>query len=80
MLIRELTAEHIYLACGHTDMRKSSANGRIQWPDEPKDVLEISEQQLRWLTEGLTGDSRWTAESLQRGGGRGETECARAVH
>lgn len=23
MLIRELTAEHIYLACGHTDMRKS---------------------------------------------------------
>lgn len=23
MLIRELRAEHIYLACGHTDMRKS---------------------------------------------------------
>ena len=23
MLIRELTADHIYLACGHTDMRKS---------------------------------------------------------
>lgn len=23
MLIRELTAEHIYLVCGHTDMRKS---------------------------------------------------------
>lgn len=23
MLIRELTADHIYLTCGHTDMRKS---------------------------------------------------------
>lgn len=98
MLIRELTAEHIYLACGHTDMRKFAAlvvsrfhldplqpalflfcgrrkdrikgllwdetgflllykrleDGKYQWPDESKDVLEISEQQLRWLTEGLT--------------------------
>lgn len=102
MLIRELTADHIYLACGHTDMRKSInglaalvvsrfhldphqpslflfcgrrkdrikgllwdetgflllykrlEDGKYQWPDEPKDVLEISEQQLRWLTEGLT--------------------------
>ena len=102
MLIRELTAEHIYLACGHTDMRKSIdglaalvvsrfhldphqpalflfcgrrkdrikgllwdetgflllykrlEDGKYQWQDEPKDVLEISEQQLRWLTEGLT--------------------------
>ena len=74
MLIRELTADHIYLACGHTDMRKSIDGlaalvvsrfhldphqpslflfcGRRK--DEPKDVLEISEQQLRWLTEGLT--------------------------
>lgn len=31
-----------------------SHTGKYQWPDEPKDVLEISEQQLRWLTEGLT--------------------------
>ena len=102
MLIRELTAENIYLAYGHTDMRKSIdglaalvvsrfhldphqpalflfcgrrkdrikgllwdetgflllykrlEDGKYQWPDEPKDVLEISEQQLRWLTEGLT--------------------------
>ena len=23
MLIRELTADHVYLACGHTNMRKS---------------------------------------------------------
>ena len=40
MLIRNLTADHVYLACGQTDM--------------PEDLLEISEQQLRWLTEGLS--------------------------
>ena len=33
---------------------KRLEDGRYQWPDEPKDLLEISEQQLRWLTEGLT--------------------------
>lgn len=33
---------------------KRLEDGKYQWPDEPKDVLEISEQQLRWLTEGLT--------------------------
>ena len=102
MLIRNLIAEHVYLACGRTDMRKSidglaalalskfqldphqSAlflfcsqrkkrikgllwgetgflllykhleNGRYQWPDTPEDLLEISEQQLRWLTESLS--------------------------
>lgn len=102
MLVRNLTADHIYLACGHTDMRKSIdglsnlvtahfkqdpyqpslflfcgrrkdrikgllwdgtgflllykrlENGKYQWPDKPEELLEISEQQLRWLTEGLT--------------------------
>ena len=102
MLIRELTADHVYLACGHTDMRKSIdglaavvqscfqldphqpalclfcgrrkdrikgllwdeagflllykrlENGHYQWPDKPEDLLEISSQQLRWLTEGLS--------------------------
>ena len=102
MLIRELTADHVYLACGHTDMRKSIdglasivqsrfqlnphqpalflfcgrqkdrikgllwdetgflllhkrlENGHYQWPDKPEDLLEISAQQLRWLTEGLS--------------------------
>ena len=101
MLIREITADHVYLACGHTDMRKSIdglaamvksrfklnphqpalflfcghkkdrikgllwdesgflllykrlENGHYQWPDTPEDLLEISAQQLRWLTEGL---------------------------
>ena len=33
---------------------KRLEDGKYQWPDESKDVLEISEQQLRWLTEGLT--------------------------
>jgi transposase len=102
MLIRELTADHVYLACGHTDMRKSIdglasivqsrfrldphqpalflfcgrrkdrikgllwdetcflllykrlENGHYRWPDKPEDLLEISSQQLRWLTEGLS--------------------------
>ncbi len=102
MLIRNITADHIYLACGHTDMRKSInglaslvkdhfkknpfqptlflfcgrrkdrikgllwdetgflllykrlENGKYQWPNKPEDLLEITDQQLRWLTEGLT--------------------------
>ena len=33
---------------------KRLENGQYQWPDTPKDLLEISEQQLRWLTEGLS--------------------------
>ena len=102
MLVHALTADHVYLACGRTDMRKSIdglaalvlsrfkldphqpflflfcgrhkdrikgllweetgflllykrlENGRYQWPDKPEDLREISEQQLRWLTEGLS--------------------------
>ena len=33
---------------------KRLENGQYQWPDTPEDLLEISEQQLRWLTEGLS--------------------------
>ena len=33
---------------------KRLENGHYQWPDTPEDLLEISEQQLRWLTEGLS--------------------------
>lgn len=102
MLIRNLTADHIYLVCGYTDMRKSidglaalvavrfhldshqpvlflfygrrkdrikvlfvgrdwihsavqeAGNGRYQWPNAPEDLVELSQQQLRWLTEGLS--------------------------
>ena len=104
MLVHELSADHVYLACGHTDMRnaidglaslvvahfhldphqpalflfcgrkkdrikgllwegdgflllyKRLENGRYQWPDSPAELREISAQQLRWLTEGLTID------------------------
>lgn len=94
-------AEHIYIACGYTDMRKSIdglaaivqmnyqldpfsnslflfcgrnstrlkalywegdgfvllykrlENGRFKWPRTKEEVLEITNQQLRWLLEGL---------------------------
>jgi transposase len=97
-------AEHIYLACGYTDMRKAidglSAivqqnfkldpfsnslflfcgrkcnrlkalywegdgfvllykrleNGRFQWPRTQAEVRQISDQELRWLLEGLSID------------------------
>jgi transposase len=97
-------AEHIYLACGSTDMRKSidglaavvqqnfrldllsnslflfcgrKANrikvlywegdgfvllykrledGRFQWPRSQEEVRKISDQEFRWLLEGLSID------------------------
>lgn len=97
-------AEHIYLACGSTDMRKSidglaavvqqnfrldplsnslflfcgrKANrikvlywegdgfvllykrledGRFQWPRSQEEVRQISDQEFRWLLEGLSID------------------------
>ena len=101
MLVKNITAEHVFLACGHTDMRKSIDglaaivqqnfkldpfskdvfmfcgrrkdrikalfwdgdgfsllykrldNGNFCWPKSQNDVINISEQQLRWLMEGL---------------------------
>ena len=101
MLVKNITAEHVFLACGYTDMRKSIDglaaivqqnfkldpfskdvfmfcgrrkdrikalfwdgdgfsllykrldNGKFCWPKSPNDVINISEQQLRWLMEGL---------------------------
>ncbi len=101
MLVKNITAEHVFLACGHTDMRKSIDglaaivqqnfkldpfskdvfmfcgrrkdrikalfwdgdgfsllykrldNGKFCWPKSPNEVISISEQQLRWLMEGL---------------------------
>lgn len=97
-------ADHIYLACGHTDMRKAIdglaaivqqnfkldpfsnslflfcgrkanrlkalywegdgfvllykrlENSRFQWPRNQAEVRSISEQELRWLLEGLAID------------------------
>ena len=101
MLVKNITAEHVFLACGHTDMRKSIDglaaivqqnfkldpfsqdvfmfcgrrkdrikalfwdgdgfsllykhldNGKFCWPKSKRDVISITEQQLRWLMEGL---------------------------
>ena len=101
MLVKNITAEHVFLACGHTDMRNSIDglaaivqhnfklvlfskdvfmfcgrrkdrikalfwdgdgfsllykrldNGKFCWPKDQNDVINISEQQLRWLMEGL---------------------------
>jgi len=97
-------AEHIYIACGYTDMRKAIdglasivqnnfkldpfsnslflfcghkrnrlkalywegdgfvllykrlENGRFQWPMNEEEVRKISEQEFRWLLEGLSID------------------------
>ena len=101
MLVKNITAEHVFLACGHTDMRKSIDglaaivqqnfkldpfsqdvfmfcgrrkdrikalfwdgdgfsllykrldNGKFCWPKSKSEVISITEQQLRWLMEGL---------------------------
>ena len=101
MLVKNITAEHVFLACGHTDMRKSIDglaaivqqnfklnpfsqdvfmfcgrrkdrikvlfwdgdgfsllykrldNGKFRWPQSKNEAISISEQQLRWLMEGL---------------------------
>lgn len=97
-------AEHIYIACGYTDMHKAIdglasivqnnfkldpfsnslflfcghkrnrlkalywegdgfvllykrlENGRFQWPMSEEDVRKITEQEFRWLLEGLSID------------------------
>ena len=33
---------------------KRLENGRYQWPNTPEDLVELSQQQLRWLIEGLS--------------------------
>lgn len=101
MLVKEIVARHVYLACNHTDMRKSIdelaaivqqnfkldpfsqdiflfcgrkrnrmkalywdgdgflllykrlEDGKFRWPKTPNEVLSLTEQQLRWLMEGL---------------------------
>ncbi len=105
-------AEHIYIACGHTDMRKSIdgliaivqqtfqlnpfqnslflfcgrrrdrmkalywegdgfvllykrlESGRFHWPKNTEAVRSITDQQLRWLLEGLTIDQPRAVQKL----------------
>ena len=102
MLVKNIKADHVFIACGYTDMRKSidglSAlvqqnmhldpyasslflfcgrksdrikglmwdgtgflllykrldKGRFRWPRSENEVMDLSEQQLRWLLEGLS--------------------------
>ena len=102
MILRNISAKSVYIACGYTDMRRSidglaalikqafkmepcSRNlyifcgkrsdrikaifwegdgfillykrlerGRFQWPRKKSEVREITQQQLRWLLEGLS--------------------------
>lgn len=101
MQVLNITVDHVFLACGFTDMRKSIDglaaivqqnfrldpfsndlfifcgrrhdrlkallwrgdgflllykrldNGRFRWPQKHDEVISITEQQLRWLLEGL---------------------------
>ena len=101
MQVLNITVDHVFLACGFTDMRKSIDglaaivqqnfqldpfsnalfifcgrrhdrlkallwrgdgflllykrldNGRFRWPQKQEDVISITDQQLRWLLEGL---------------------------
>lgn len=102
MNIKEIAAEHVYLACGYTDMRKSVnglstlisckynmdpfsksmfifcgksrdivkallwegdgflmlykriEGGKMCWPRNADEIRELTEQELRWLLEGLS--------------------------
>jgi transposase len=104
MNVMDIKADHVYLACEFTDMRKSIDglasivqnnynldtfskdlflfcgrrhdrikallwqgdgfllmykrldNGRFRWPNDPNEVTMLTEQQLRWLMEGLEID------------------------
>lgn len=106
-------ADHIYLDCGHTDMRKAIdglaaivqqnfkldpfsnslflfcgrkanrlkalywegdgfvllykrlENSRFQWPRNQEDVRSISQQEFRWLLEGLAIDQPKAVQRIQ---------------
>lgn len=46
-------AENVYIACGHTDMRKSIDGLTALVQDHFKMMKPITWQQFRWLMEGL---------------------------
>lgn len=107
-------ADNIYLACGHTDMRKSIdglavlvkqsfqldpfsnnlflfcgrrcdrikalyfegngfvllykrlENGRFQWPRNASEIRNLSQQEFRWLLEGLSLDQPKAVKNMER--------------
>lgn len=56
--------KNIYIICGKTDMRKGIDGfamlykrldqGKLQWPRNEKEVRKLTQQELRWLLEGLS--------------------------
>ena len=49
-------ADKVYVACGHTDLRKGIdglEQGAYQWPRSKSEVKTLTPQQYRWLMEGL---------------------------
>ena len=108
-------AEHIYIVCGYTDMRKAIdglaaivqqnfgldvfsgslflfcgkrcdrikallweedgfvllckrlENGKYRWPRNEYEAMELSEQQLRWLLEGLEIEQKNAIKPAKKG-------------
>lgn len=44
---------------------KRLEKGRIQWPKMPEDVRELTPQQYRWLTEGLSIDQPKAVQNVR---------------
>lgn len=44
---------------------KRLENGVFKWPKTTEDVREISPQQYRWLTEGLSIDQKKTIQNVE---------------
>lgn len=48
----------LYEGDGFLLLYKRLENGRFNWPRKASDLRELSEQEYRWLTEGLTLDPK----------------------
>ena len=72
----------LFLFCGHKCNRmkalfwegdgfvllyKRLENGNFQWPRTPADVRRISDQELRWLLEGLSIDQPKAVKKIRPG-------------
>ena len=111
-------AEHIYIVCGYTDMRKAIdglaaivqqnfkldvfsgslflfcgkrcdrikvllweadgfvlmykrlENGKYKWPRDSKEAKQITQQEFRWLLEGLTIEQKSAIKPARKGSSR----------
>lgn len=46
-------------------LNKVLVDGKFQWPRNTQEVIELSDQQLRWLLEGLSVYQKQTIQSVQ---------------